>query len=192
MTQLDLAKLLQKMAREHDKRIFTLREIAALAGISRPAAGMLLLRAEKNGVVARVVNCWINRSDPPDLSDLAFALASPSYLSFESALYRHGLLSQSPRGGLTVAVTGRPRVVESPWGSIRFIHLQRPLFFGFDSNRIAFPEKAWLDLVYIRGRRGRDQMLSEEVYLDRLNARRLRDFARRFPPWVSRKQNRPR
>ena len=184
MTQLDLAKLLQKMAREHDKRIFTLREIAALAGISRPAAGMLLLRAEKNGVVARVVNCWINRSDPPDLSDLAFALASPSYLSFESALYRHGLLSQSPRGGLTVAVTGRPRVVESPWGSIRFIHLQRPLFFGFDSNRIAFPEKAWLDLLYIRGRRRATRGWTEEFYPERLNRRRLRSYQKKFPGWV--------
>lgn len=185
MTQVDLVQLLQKLVKNYKKRVFSLREIASLAAISRPAAGMILLRAQKKGIVSRVANCWINRLDPPELLEIAFALASPSYLSFESALYHHGVLSQSPRGALTVATRGRPGRKETPLGTIQFIHLKASLFFGFDSNRIASPEKAWIDLLYIRGRQqGRKQMITEEFYLNRLNQKRLRNFAKKFPRWV--------
>ena len=192
MTVVELIQLINNLDRREQKRLFTLRELSALSGKTRPATGMALQRAARKGIVARVGNLWINLMHPPEIAELARTLVSPSYISFESALYHHGILSQSPRGELTVATIGRPRCVETPLGAIRFIHLKRPLFFGFDADRMALAEKAWLDLIYIRGRRGRDQLLSEEVYLDRLHARRLRDFARRFPPWVSRKQNRPR
>lgn len=177
-------RILQRMARDHKKRIFSLREIASLAAVSRPAAGMALIRGEKNGIVSRVRTCWINRLDPPELPEIAFALVSPSYLSFESALYRHGVLSQSPRGALTVATAGRPGRVETPFGLIQFIHLKRALFFGYDADRIAIPEKAWLDLLYIRGRSGQRGLVTEKVYPDRLNPRRLRLFEKRFPSWV--------
>jgi len=185
MTQIDLVGILQRFARDHKKRVFSLREIATLAGVSRAAAGMTLIRAEKRGVVWRVLNLWINRLDPPELLEIALSLPSPSYLSFEGALYRHGLLSQSPRGALTLATTGRPRRIETPGGILQFIHLKNPLFFGFNAERIAFPEKAWLDLLYIRGRRGRKNPITETVYLDRLNKARLASFERRFPAWVS-------
>lgn len=184
MTQADLIQLLQKLVRDYKKKVFSLREIARLAGISRPAAGMILLRAEKKGVVSRVANCWINRMDPPELLEIAFALVSPSYLSFESALYQQGLLSQSPRGALTVATSKRPRRIETPLGTIEFIHLKPSLFFGYNSQRTAYPEKAWLDLLYIRGRRALKEKLGEKFYLDRLQQKGLERFAKKFPSWV--------
>lgn len=181
MTLVDLIQLLQRLIRENGKRLFLLREIAALSGASRASAGMALLRARKKGIVFRVGNLWINRLDPPELSEIAFALRSPSYLSFESALYRQGVLSQSPRGALTMATSGRSGQFETPWGTIRFVHLKRDLFFGYDAQRLAYPEKAWLDLIYIRGRSGRSQIITETVYLERLNRKRLKEFGRRFP-----------
>lgn len=184
MNQIAFMQLLQRLARDHKKKIFSLREISALASISRPAAGMLLLRASRNHLVFRARNLWVNLTDPPELIEVGLALASPSYLSFESALYHHNVLSQSPRGGLALVTTGRPRQVETPLGTIRFTHLKPGLFFGYDENRIALPEKAWLDLLYIRGRKGRSGMITETFYLRRLNRQRLRSFAARFPEWV--------
>lgn len=180
MTQIDLVRILQRLARDHKKRVFSLREIASLGAVSRPAAGMALIRGEKNGIVSRVRTCWINQLDPPALMEIAFALASPSYLSFESALYHHGIISQSPRGALTVATAGRPGRVKTPWGAIQLIHLKRSLFFGYDVHRIAYPEKAWLDLLYIRGRSGRRGLVTETVYPERLNSRRLKMFEKKF------------
>lgn len=181
MTSLKLVQLLQKLARDHRKKVFTLRDMASLGGESRPAAAMTLVRAAKKGLIGRVGNLWINLMDPPELLEVALALPSPSYLSFESALYRQGLLSQSPRGELTLATAGRSRLLRTPLGSIRMIHLKPSLFFGFDGNRIAFPEKAWLDLLYLRGRRGRTGLATEEFYLEGLDRKRLIKFARSFP-----------
>ncbi|MBI2339608.1 MAG: hypothetical protein HYU99_04465 [Deltaproteobacteria bacterium] len=184
MTLIELIQQLNRLARDHKKRVFTLKEMAALAGESRPSAAMTLLRGAKKGLVGRVGNLWLNLMDPPEILDVGLSLVSPSYLSFESALYRHNLLSQSPRGELTMAATGRPRRFQTPLGAIRFVHLQPSLFFGFDARRIAFPEKAWLDLLYIRGRLGRRHLVSEKFYLKGLNRKRLQDFAGRFPEWV--------
>lgn len=184
MTLIELIRIMQRLARDHHKRVFSLREIAALGSTTRPAAGMTLLRAEKKGVASRAANYWINLMDPPELNEIATTIASPSYISFENALYHHGVISQSPRGRLNVAVQGRPRELSTPLGKIRFVHLKRSLFFGFDTNRIASAEKAWLDLLYIRGRQGQQEILSEEIYKDRLNRKKLRLLESKFPAWV--------
>lgn len=184
MNQAELVQILHRLARDHKKRVSTIRDVAAMGSASRPAAGMALLRAKKNELVERVANLWINRLDPPDLIEIAFALISPSYLSFESALYRHGVLSQSPRGALTLATPGRPRTFETPWGNLKFIHLKPPLFFGYDAERIASPEKAFLDLIYLRGLKRRPVELTEEIHFERFSAKRLRLLEEKFPSWV--------
>lgn len=182
MTLIELTQTIRRLDREHRKKIFSLKEIAAFAGVSRPAAGMSLLRAEKKGLVGRTRNYWINLTDPPTAEELALTLASPSYISFESALYHHQVLSQSPRV-LTVATRGRPRRLETPLGIIQLIHLKPGLFFGYDENRTASAEKAWLDLLYVRGRMGWKET-AETFYFDRLNRKKLSVLAKKFPGWV--------
>lgn len=185
MTTLSLIQMLQTFAHDYNKRVFSLREIATIANISRPAAGMTLIRAAKKGIVFRVGNFWINQMDPPDLNEIALNLTQPCYISFESALYHHHILSQSPRGALTVATQARPSLVETPQGNIRFTHLKPSLFFGYDANRIALPEKAWLDLIYIRGLQGNKGILTETFYMKTLNKKKLRLFQKEFPQWVA-------
>lgn len=185
MKAVDLIRWMRRLHEDHHKRVFFAKEIAALSGESRASAAMTLIRAARKGLVERVGNLWINLIDPPELLEVALAYRPSSYLSFESALYRCGLLSQSPRGGLTLATPTRPQVVKTSLGVIRFIHLKPNLFFGFDERRIALPEKAWLDWLYLRGLRGRGQPITETVYSARLNRRRLKEFAQRFPWWVT-------
>jgi hypothetical protein len=184
MTLIQLVQLMQKLAREHDKRAFTLREMSSLRGESRTGTAMTLLRAARKGLVARVGKLWLNLMDPPDLLEVGLSLVSPSYLSFESALYRLGVISQAPRGPMTMATARRSRLFETPLGSIRFFHLKPALFFGFDERRIALSEKAWLDLLYIRGLKGRRSLITEEIYPGHLDRKAVRRAARRFPCWV--------
>jgi len=184
MGQVDLIKTLETLSRDFKKKVFNVREIASLLSLSRPAAAMLLMRAEKKGLVFRIKNLWVNHLNPPSLLDVAFALYSPSYLSLESALFYHQCLSQSPKGGLTLVTSGRPFKIKTPLGNIRYFHTKENLFFGFDVHRMAYPEKAWLDLVYLRGLRGRSHILSEEIYFDRLNKKKIFNLAQRFPSWV--------
>jgi hypothetical protein len=184
VTIVELIRLMQGMARDHRKRVFSLRELSALKGESRATTAMTLLRAARKGIVARAGIHWINLMDPPDVLEVALALRSPSYLSFESALHRRGIISQAPRGALTVAVTGRSGFFGTAVGPIRFLHLKPALFFGFDEQRVALAEKAWLDLLYIRGLRGRAGIVTEKVYLEALDRKLLARMARRFPAWV--------
>ncbi|MDO8643353.1 MAG: hypothetical protein Q7S00_00080 [bacterium] len=183
MNKIELIKLLRKFVGEYKKKIFSLREIADFTGESRASTGMTLIRAKRSGLVEGVGNLWFNKMDPPTLEEFALELKSPSYVSFESALYRHGLLSQSPKGGLTVATLSRPGRFKTPLGVIHYIHLEKKFFSGFDAERIALPEKAFLDLVYIRMRTGTFE-LSEVIYQDLLNVRRLKKLATSFPGYV--------
>ena len=185
MTLSELIRILETLADGHGKHVVTLREVAAMGHASRPAAAMTLLRARKSGLVDRVRSLWINRLSPPALEEVALALCVPSYISFESALYHHGVLSQSPRGALRLATPRRSQNIPTPWGDILCTHLKQNLFFGFDRNRMAHPEKAWLDMVYIRGLQfGRDSVLTETFYTDTLDRKRLKEFGKRYPVWV--------
>ena len=184
MTIFQLIQLLDMLAETHRKRVFRLREIAALGKVTMAAAGMTLHRGQKKGIVHRVGNLWVNAMHPPALEAVALSLASPSYISFESALYQRGILSQSPRGFLTLATTGRPQMYRTPWGNIQYIHLKRDLFFGFDSERVAYPEKAWLDTLYIRWRKG-EGGFRETVYPEHLKRPRLKKYSRRYPKFLT-------
>ena len=178
MTLIELVKILQTFAKDHQKKTFHLKEVASFAGVSQAATGMTLLRAARKGLLWRVKNVWINPMHPPSLEELGLALVSPSYVSFESALNHHHILSQSPRGGVTLATTGRSQSIPTPLGKISAIHLKESLFWGFDLERMALPEKAWLDLLYIRKKKG--EKLSEVFYSDLLNHKRLKEFRKKI------------
>ena len=184
MTLVTLIRHMQHLARGHGKRIFTSREISLLSGESRFATGMTLTRGAAKGLVSHVGIHWLNLLDPPELSDVAMTLESPSYMSFESALYHHGILSQSPRAAMTMATTRRPSSRRTPIGTIRYFHLGTALFFGYDEDRMALPEKAWLDLLYLRGLKGRSNPVTEEIDTGRLDRKLLRRMSLSFPPWV--------
>lgn len=184
MTSTELTKQLRMLSAHYGKRLFRLKELAVLAGESAPSVGMTLIRAARAGIVSRVGNYWINMLEPPTLEEVALALKPVSYVSFESVLYKSGALSQSPRGGLSLATTGRSARIRTPLGDITYTHIAKPIFFGFNDRREALPEKAFLDLIYIRMRRGTFKEMTEVLYPDVLDPHRLRQFARRFPGYV--------
>lgn len=184
MTIIELTKILKKFSSEYGKRVFRLKELSVFANESQSSACMALIRAAKAGLVSRVGTVWVNSLDPPALEEIAFELRPVSYVSFESILYNRGVLSQSPRGGLSLATTGRSANVQTPFGNIIFVHITKPLFFGFDEKREASAEKAFLDMIYIRIRKGTFDELTEVLYPEMLDKSMLGKLARRFPKYV--------
>jgi hypothetical protein len=77
----------------------------------------------------------------------------PSYVSLQSALYVHGMISQIP--AVTYAVSlARARRFDTPLGVVSVHHVTPGFFFGFeDTGRqgalIASPEKALVDFLYL-------------------------------------------
>jgi len=77
----------------------------------------------------------------------------PSYVSLQSALYLHGMISQVPT--VTYAVSlARARQYTTPLGVVSVHHVTPGFFFGFaevgrQGALIASPEKALVDFLYL-------------------------------------------
>jgi predicted transcriptional regulator of viral defense system len=118
----------------------------------------------------------------PDFPRIANLLVYPSYLSFESALSRYGILSQIPYV-LTFATTRRTRSLTLGDVIAEFHQLKNALFFGYTLDGglyVAEPEKALLDQLYLASR-GLASIAFDEIDPSSLDGDRMRTYASRFP-----------
>jgi predicted transcriptional regulator of viral defense system len=87
---------------------------------------------------------------------IANVLRKNSYVSLQSALAHHGLIPEHVPV-VTSVTTARPEHLRTPMGSYLFKHVKMAFFFGYrqvnvarlQQARVATPEKALLDLVYL-------------------------------------------
>jgi len=116
---------------------------------------------------------------------LANLLYTPSYLSFESALSRYGILSQIPYT-ITLATTRRSKKTILDGTAVEYRQLRKDLFFGHRIDKgldIAEPEKALLDALYL-ARRGTLSLAFDELDFSGLSSAKLRSYGSRFPRYV--------
>lgn len=120
---------------------------------------------------------------------VAHALRPPSYVSLESALSAQGVMPDVAIH--TTSITTRPpATIRTLRGMFLYRHLKPELFFGFTKRQdpksslyydIAEPEKALLDLVYVRRLR---TLASQRVNRGALDLKTLRRYGKNFPRWV--------
>lgn len=87
---------------------------------------------------------------------IANTLRRASYVSLQSALSYHGMIPEHVPV-VTSVTGGRPEEVDTPTGHFQFRHVAAARFFGFrewevtsgQTVRIATPEKALVDLLYL-------------------------------------------
>jgi len=155
-------------------------------------ANVFLTRAQAKGFVRRVsrgvyVN-WL-REPPPALEEVACYLRTPSYISCEWALNRHGVLLQSPVvcTVLTLqAAVGAARTIRYGGVAVEFSRIAPRLFNGFetkDGYNLALPEKALLDTIHLRKR----IPFADELELDHIDRERLIMLADIFPTVVKKR-----
>jgi len=149
-------------------------------------ANVFLTRALKSGMVGRIargvyVNAFLKNR--PEIEEVACFLRTPSYISCEWALNRHGVLLQSPVVCTVLTLStavGSARNIEYGGVTIEFSHLAARLFTGFETRdgfNLALPEKALLDTIYLR----KAIPFRDELDLDLLDKRRLDRLAKDFP-----------
>jgi len=109
--------------------IIATREAAVRLGLSVSRTSNLLRSLEQAGLVRRVhVGLWALRPDPDPFSIPPYLTAPfPAYVSFWSALARHGMIEQIPRE-ISVASPGRTRRVVTKLGVYAIHHLAPELF----------------------------------------------------------------
>ncbi len=174
--------LLQKLL-SLNKPCFSPADLEKILGQKRPALYVTLNRLVRYGVLVRLrQGVYQAALQAADFARIANQLVYPSYLSFESALSRHGILSQVPYA-LTFATTRRSRSMVLGDTAVEFRQLKPELFFGYvlqGGLYVAEPEKALLDQLYMVSR-GLSSLTWEALELSALDLERLRTYAARFP-----------
>lgn len=135
--------------------VFQTGDAAARLGIANAHASKVLARLAASGHVARLSRALWAFPEQVDPLALPACLTAPfpSYVSLQSALYFHGMISQVP--AVTYAVSlARTRRFKTPLGGVSIHHVNPAFFFGFEDAgrrgaRIATPEKALVDFLYL-------------------------------------------
>ena len=139
----------------------TTADAAAVLGISDQAASHTLRRLARAGLMTPVrKGIWAlgDVRDPLVLADYVTA-PYPAYLSLQTALYRHGMIEQIPEMTFLVSLARSARIA-TPLGTYSVHHVQPAFFGGFEllpesGIKLATPEKALVDFLYLSPTRGR-------------------------------------
>jgi predicted transcriptional regulator of viral defense system len=114
---------------------------------------------------------------------IANFLYEPSYVSLEAALNFHGILPQFPFE--VASSTIRKSVTKTVNGRIyRYVRIKKTLFWGYEVIQdflIAHPEKALLDLLYLKSK-GLALVHMDELDVSKLDKARFAAYAKKFPP----------
>jgi predicted transcriptional regulator of viral defense system len=169
--------------------VFTTSDAATRLRVANGHASVVLARLAASGQVIRLRRgVWAlpNRVDPLALPEYLTS-PFPAYVSLQSALYLHGMISQMP--AMTYAVSlARTRRFTTPLGAVSVHHVQPAFFFGFEEagrsgGRLATPEKALVDFLYLAPARSRlFRALPELEWPKRFSVRTARSVVKRIEP----------
>ena len=172
-----------------NKKIFSLTDLIVLTGEKRSNLTVQLSRLTGSGLVKNPIKGWYtNPFNSPTAEELAMVIRSPSYLSMEYTLSRHGILSQDVHT-YTLVTTKLPYTFHSDEDIFEYHQIKRSLYWGFMKEgfiQVAEPEKALLDLIYIRYTRNRNPnetmilSLMDDMYLEDLDKERLTNYSIRY------------
>jgi predicted transcriptional regulator of viral defense system len=147
--------------RRFGKPVVTTADAALRLRTTLPAASRILSRLESSGLVVRLRRgLW---SLNPDIDPLAvpehLTAPLPAYVSLQSALYLHGMISQIPQV-VFVASPARTRRVTTSIATYSIHRLVPEFFGGYRTDpdhgvKMATPEKALLDVFYLAAARSR-------------------------------------
>jgi predicted transcriptional regulator of viral defense system len=179
-----------------ERPIITNSEAAARWQAERVTTSRRLRGMEEAGLIRRLRRgLW---SLDPNVNPFAAApyltAPFPAYVSFWSALARHGLIEQIPRQ-VSVASLDRSRRIETSIGTYAIHHLAPEVFGGFEGDEkkgyVATAEKAFFDTVYVRTASGGRAYFPElllprgfdrggvDEWIERIEAARLRTMVSR-------------
>jgi predicted transcriptional regulator of viral defense system len=175
-------KFLEKL-KKIEKDIFTFSDFKKIWQGREGSLKVILSRLVKKGKIQRIYkNFYVLPERIPNLEKIANQIYFPSYLSFESALSKYGILSQIPYT-LTLATSLKTKSIKIFDNKIEYRKLKKELFFGFKKEKeifIALPEKVILDTLYFISL-GKLDLNLKNLNLSKIKRERLISFSKKFP-----------
>ena len=151
--------------------------------LGRAVKKKLIHRLARGSYINTFLKGW------PPVEEVGCFLRTPAYVSAEWALHKHGLLLQVPQTCTVITLrssVGQNRSLDYQGVTLEFSRIAPALFFGFTREErydLATPEKALLDILYLRGQ----IPLRDELELSDLDLEKLQHFSRKFPKTVQKK-----
>jgi predicted transcriptional regulator of viral defense system len=153
--------------------VFRTSDVAAYLGVENTHASKLLARLDASGHLAKLGRGQWGFKNLIDINALPEYLTAPypSYVSLQSALHHHGMISQIP-SVLYAVSPARTRTYVTALGTVSVHHIDPSFFFGFQltgggAAKIATPEKALIDFLYLNPARSRLFRALPELELSR-------------------------
>jgi predicted transcriptional regulator of viral defense system len=135
--------------------VFQTADVMAALNIQKSHASKLLERLTQHEHVMKLKRgLWaIPESIEPLMLVPHLTAPFPSYISLQSALYYHNMVSQIPEIIYCVSLA-RSRTYHTPMVTVSVHHIPGSFFLGYEERRenhvrMALPEKALLDILYL-------------------------------------------
>jgi predicted transcriptional regulator of viral defense system len=118
-----------------------------------------LSRWVQSGRIIRIHKGWYTLASPYrrvvlNMHVIACTIRPGTYVSLQSALSHYGMIPEHVPE-TTCVTTGRPLLIDTPFGRLRYRHLKKEAFWGYQEEKqesqvtfVARAEKALLDLIY--------------------------------------------
>lgn len=165
-------------------RLFSPSDFQRVFGVSLRAAqefikdhGEDLFLKIRNGLYAL-------RVDPPQEEAVANKLYAPSYISFEYALARYGIIPESVYA-ITSATTRTTREFIVNNKSFTYSHIKKQAYRGYRTEKIggitvliAEPEKAFMDYLYFVDLKRKT--LNERLIVSKMKKKSVMEYAKLF------------
>jgi predicted transcriptional regulator of viral defense system len=162
------------------------RDVSACLRIPHAQASKILGRLAKAGRFVRLMRGkWATTTqlDPLILPEYLTS-PFPSYISLQTALFYHGMISQIPQTIYAVSLA-RTHQYTTNFGNFSIHHLQPDFFFGFDmvgQIKIATPEKALIDILYLTPARSKlFKTLPEIEFPSSFSQKKVKEIINKIP-----------
>ncbi len=169
----------------HDLEIFRMNDLRKLFpdDANLPVS---VKRMVDSGVLITIAHgIYTLKAESLDVEKLATRLYYPSYISFESALAKYGIINQGLYG-LTLATTRHSKKMTLAGVECEYCQLKESLYTGYtlvQGTYLASPEKALLDLLYLHSL-GKRNTIPSEWMLEGLDRGEMHRFIALYPKAV--------
>ncbi|HQL67351.1 MAG TPA: hypothetical protein PK151_07405 [Caldisericia bacterium] len=184
-----LEEYLEFFKKYYYKKLFNLNELHSLTNIPKNILTVELNRLVEKKIVERVTKgVYVNPFNKPSIEEISMFLKFPSYISMEYALFVQNIMSQAVYT-LTLITTLTPYEYQFKNYSLEYHQIKKEFFFGYYESSpkiyMAYPEKALLDIIYIRYKKGKmDKYIFEsflsDLYLSELNEKKVVEYAEKM------------
>lgn len=165
-------------------RLFSPSDFQRIFGVSMRAA-QEFIKDHRDDLFLKIRNgLYALRVDPPQEEAIANKLYAPSYISFEYALARYGVIPESVYA-VTSATTRITREFIINNKSFTYSHIKKQAYRGYRIEKMggvtalmAEPEKALVDYLYFVDLK--QKTLNERLIIRRMKKKSIMEYAKLF------------